>query len=190
MTYEVIDSENVFNSFIKVKRDKLKLPNGNLMDYYYVDHQDAVIIIAKTDSNKFVMVKQYRHSNKKTTLEFPVGLIDEGEKPIVAAKRELEEETGYVADRFAFLGDYFPQSGSDSMRVHIYLATGLSKKEQKLDPEEFIEVVEFSESQFRTKILERSLKEDDGDALCCMGTILAYYLYKDFIYALKDDESF
>lgn len=139
--FKVLDSEVVLDKFFKVLKDKVELPDGKVTDHYTVQTKEAVSVLALTDKNEVVMCEQYRHSIGGVIHDFPAGLIEEGEDLETAARRELEEETGYTAKNLKKLGMMYPVAGFLSMKVHCFLATGLKKeKKQKLDPSEFIDV--------------------------------------------------
>ena len=89
------------------------------------------------------MVTQYRNALERNTLEIPAGKLDSfDEDRLEACKRELREETGYVADEWTELGDYHPAAAYTDERITLYLATGLRKGERELDEDEFLDVVE------------------------------------------------
>ena len=87
-------------------------------DYIVLDARDWVIVVPLLD-DKFIMVKQWRHGEKKLSLEFPGGVIEKDEKPEVAAVRELEEETGYKAGKLTKIGEINPNPALFSNHLHI-----------------------------------------------------------------------
>lgn len=95
--WELLKSEYLFNRpWLTVRKDCVKIPSGEINDEFYVlEYPDWVNVIAITDEGQFVLEKQYRHGLGKTCYEIPAGVIEEGESPLEAAKRELQEETGY-----------------------------------------------------------------------------------------------
>jgi ADP-ribose pyrophosphatase len=98
---------------------------------------DYVSILTRTKSKNFLLVKQFRPAIKKFTLEIPGGLVDKGEKPLAAAKRELKEETGYEAKHIIYLGSFFADVGRLENKIHCYYAknaifTKNFKKEENL----------------------------------------------------------
>lgn len=139
-------------------------------DYIVLNAPDWVIVIPELN-NKFLMVKQWRHGENSLSVEFPGGVVDEGEKPEIAAKRELEEETGYRAGEIIKLGYSNPNPALFSNRVHFYLARDLKKiGEQKLDDDEIINCIELTEDE----VIEGIGTEQFPHAL--MATALAMYL--------------
>jgi len=97
---------------------------------------------------KVLMVKQYRHGNDTTTIEFPSGIVDEGEEPLQTAHREMLEETGCVAKEMIYLGSACPNPAIMNNQMHTFLALGYDKvAELDLDPDEEIELVEMELSE-------------------------------------------
>jgi ADP-ribose pyrophosphatase len=113
--------------FFKKKRDV----------FHSFKQNDYVSILARTKSKNFLLVKQFRPAINKFTLEIPGGLVDIGEKPLTAAKRELKEETGYEAKHIIYLGSFFADVGRLENKIHCYYAknaitTKNFKKEENL----------------------------------------------------------
>src|SRR5471030_1552475 len=93
-----IDGELVYKGhFLKVQRDRVALPDGKHTAREYVLHPGAVVILPLLDDGTVLMERQYRYPLDQVFIEFPAGKIDPNEDPLVAARRELEEETGYTA---------------------------------------------------------------------------------------------
>ena len=133
-----------------------------------------VNIVAVTGEGKFVMAKQYRCGTDRLTLEIPGGAIDPGEDPLVAAARELEEETGYTAEKFIPLGVVEPNPAFQTNFCHTYLAVNAKKtKDQNLDPCEEIEVLEFSRDEIKEKLKSGEINH----AL----VVAAFYFYDNHI---------
>lgn len=106
-----------------------------------VKTKDAVVVIAITENNEVVFVKQLREVIGEETIELPAGLIEEGENPEVAALRELREETGYIANSIVKLTEAFASCGYSDENIYYYLAKDLRIDKQQLDEDENISEV-------------------------------------------------
>ena len=92
---------------MKISIDKVKLPNGKIIDNYHrIEINDAVMLLVQNENDELLIYKEYRHGINRESLTFPAGGIEAGENPIDAAKRELLEETGYEAKSFDIINDY------------------------------------------------------------------------------------
>ena len=145
-------------------------------DYIVLDAPDWVIVIPEIAENgqepkSFYMVKQWRHGSKCLSVEFPGGVIDKGEAPEAAARRELLEETGCRAGKLTKLGEVNPNPALFSNKVHVFLAQELEcTDKQNLDSDEFVNVI---------KVPVEQIKKDMGTeqfphALMC--TAMMFYL--------------
>lgn len=142
--------------------------------YIVMTAPDWVIVIPEINGN-FLMVKQWRHGNKSLSIEFPGGVINEGEKPEVAAKREMEEETGYKAKKITYLGSANPNPALMRNKVHFFAAVDLeSTGEQHLDEDEFVEYVQIPCEEVYAKIGS----EEYPHALM-MSALLKFKLWKE-----------
>ena len=141
-----------------------------------IDTKDWVLVVPvlETESGKqFVMVRQWRHGSKCLSLEFPGGVMESGEKPEEAGRRELYEETGYKPASMKKLGEFSPNPAIMSNKVHFYLAEGLTTNgKQKLDEDEYVEI----EIVDAGKVINGMGKKPYVHAL--MGTALSLYLKK------------
>lgn len=140
---EKISSEDVFDGvLLHVKRDTVKLPNGDTSTREWIKHQGAAAVLPVLPNGDIILVKQYRYPIGKVTLEIPAGKLDTPtEEPLVCATRELSEETGYTAANYQKLTTLATTVGFSNEYIHIYLATGLTSGKQHTDADEFINVV-------------------------------------------------
>lgn len=123
----------------------------------FVDADDAVCVVALDKTGKVILVRQFRFGVEKDTLEAPGGLVDEGETPLDAAKRELEEETGYTGGEWTFLQTVQSNPVFMNNQIHQFLAVGVEKtKNLKLDNGENIEV-ELHEPEYLKTAYEKGL---------------------------------
>ena len=94
--WNVISQKKLVDSqWYKLNIETVRLPSGKVLDDYYVrEGMNAVLIVPRTHEGKFLLVRQYKHGAQQSVIEFPAGKIDAGESALIAAKRELYEETG------------------------------------------------------------------------------------------------
>src|SRR5690606_37881018 len=120
ITETTIESESVFEGkLLKVRRDRVRLPNGREATREYIKHPGAVVVMALLDDDHVVMVRQYRYAVQQLILEFPAGKLDPGEAPLDCAQRELMEETGYSARQWTPLGQMHLAVGYSDEVIHI-----------------------------------------------------------------------
>ncbi len=136
LTEDVAWTGRIFN----VNRLRVELPDGREALRDVVRHPGAVAIVALTDDGDICLVRQYRTSLGRVTVEVPAGKLDPGEDPLACAHRELLEETGMEAERMAFLTTIATSVGFTDELIHIYMATGLHFSESHPDADEFINV--------------------------------------------------
>jgi ADP-ribose pyrophosphatase len=125
---------------LTVKRDEVRLPNGNLSQREYVIHPGAVVIVPMLANGNIVLERQFRYPLQQVFIELPAGKIDQGEEALVTGQRELLEETGYSASDWVSLGCQHPCIGYSNEVIHMYLATGLSAGEHHRDADEALDV--------------------------------------------------
>ena len=111
---------------------------GKKENFYTLKVRDYVSVIAKTRGDRIVLVRQYRPSIERITLEFPSGHVDAKEAPERAARRELYEETGYEGGRLSFLGVLWADTGRLSNRQWCYFIEGVKLSRKRWKPEPFV----------------------------------------------------
>ncbi len=125
---------------LKVRIDKVKLPNGRITTREYIRHPGAVAIVPVLPDGSIVLVKQFRYATGSVLYEIPAGKIDPGEEPDACARRELSEETGYEAANWRYLTAIATTPGFTDELIHLYLAEGLEQFDQHTDPDEFVKI--------------------------------------------------
>ena len=109
---KTVSSEEIYDGkIIKVRKEKVELPDGRLATRELIGHPGGVGIIAVDGDGKVFMVTQYRIAAKSEMLEIPAGKMEYGEDPLECGARELIEETGYKAEEFTHLGEYYATPG-------------------------------------------------------------------------------
>lgn len=167
---ERISGEDIYGGiFLKMKRDKVALPNGEEAIREFLTHPGAVAIVAILDDGRVLMERQYRYPIAKACLEIPAGKLDPSEDHLVCAKRELEEETGYTAKKWSYIRRIHPVISYSTEFIDIYLAEGLVPGKSHLDEEEFLDVFAASIDQLLTWV-------EEGEITDVKTTISAYWL--------------
>ncbi len=140
-----IDTAAVYDGcLLHVRRDTVRLPDGNVSVREYVTHPGAVAVLAILDNGNLIMERQYRYGPGQEFVEIPAGKIDDEEDSLDTGKRELLEETGYVASEWIHLTTTWPCIGYGDERIEYFLARGLTRQQRNLDEGEFLEVFELS----------------------------------------------
>lgn len=140
---KVLESEMIYEgAILNLRKDKVTVPNGTSYREI-VEHNGGAVIVAVTDDNKIVMVKQYRAAVKRAVLELPAGKVEDGEDPMETAIRELKEETGYTPEKTVHLISSYPSIGYTEEMLHIYLCTDLVPGETDFDENEALDVYEY-----------------------------------------------
>ncbi|PFN78849.1 ADP-ribose pyrophosphatase [Bacillus sp. AFS076308] len=160
LTEKTIKSEEIFSGkIISLHLQDVELPNGKHSKREIIKHPGAVAVIAVTDENKVVMVEQYRKALERTIVEIPAGKLEKGEEPEICARRELEEETGYECSSLELLTSFYTSPGFADEIVHVYVAKGLTKKEDAagLDEDEFVNLEELTLEEALKYVTEQKI---------------------------------
>lgn len=141
--WDLVKSERITsNRVFSTRKDAAVSPvTGEQHDFFVIEAPDWVNIVALTgDGNRdVVLIRQYRHGIRSETIEIPGGMIDPGETPLEAARRELLEETGYASDEWLGLGGVVPNPAIQSNRCETFLARSAKKvREPHFDTTEYI----------------------------------------------------
>lgn len=174
LTETLIDSRAIFDGrIIKVSVDSVTLPNGNTSTREVVRHPGAVAVLAVTDNNEVILVRQYRHACGTELLEIPAGKLDiAGEDPANCAFRELAEETPYTAQSMRLIHTFFTAAGFCDEKMYLYVAEGVQQNSSiDADEDEFVELVTMSEDQVRDALAQNLIH--DGKTLVALYHWLA-----------------
>jgi len=172
LTEKRISSEELVDgALLKAHRDTVTLPDGQSSVREWIDHPGAAAIVPIFEDGTTVLVRQFRYPPRRTFLEVPAGKLDgTNEEPAEVAARELEEETGWKAERFESIGSAFPCIGYSNEVIHFFAATDLHRGQQNLADGEFVEVV--------TMDLDEAIDRARAGSLKDMKTVTAL-LYAD-----------
>ena len=154
---------------------KLRLPNGAEGHWECIRHPGGALAVPVTADGKFVLVKQYRFTVAGRLLEFPAGTVEKDESPFETIKREIEEETGYRANKWQDMGKFILAPGYSDEYIYAFLAQDLKKLEvpPQQDEDEDIEVVLMSEAELEQAILAG--EPIDGKTIAC------FYMAKSYL---------
>ena len=137
-----LGGEPVFEGrLLHVYRDRVRLPDGRESTREYIRHPGASAVVLLDGDGRVLLERQWRYPLSRAFWEIPAGKLDGAEDPLVCAKRELSEETGYTAAHISKLTTIATTVGFSNEKIHIYAATGLTPGQQHTDEDEFINVV-------------------------------------------------
>ncbi len=180
--WKVLESKYALdNRWMMIRQDKVELPNGTVLDDYFVyEEGDVAFVVTVLKNGNFVLVKQYKHAVKDIITEFPAGYIDKDETPEQAALRELTEETGLTCDSIEYLGTVALNPSKVENNMSIYLAKDayiVNSGVQSLDSTEDIELMEVSFTELHKMVLSGEFKGS--------GSVVAFYLAAEKLGLIK-----
>jgi 8-oxo-dGTP pyrophosphatase MutT (NUDIX family) len=142
----VLESQMIIETpYLRLRRDSIELPDGQRIDDYYVrESVGFAVVFAQRTDGRVVLVRQYKHGIGESVLELPAGAIDAGETPAECARRELEEETGYVGNppEPELIASFITDPTNSNSRFHLFFVRDAEARvAQRPDPTEQIELV-------------------------------------------------
>lgn len=165
-TEKTINSQLIFDGrVVKLYKDKIELPTGQESYREVVKHSGGVVIFAKKE-DKVLLVKQFRYPMKEVLYELPAGKLEIGEDPFEAAKRELEEETGYCANKWTDLGYVYTSPGYSDEKLYLYMAENLEFTHCHPDEGEILQALEYSYDDILKMIANGEI--NDAKTLCAI----------------------
>ncbi len=170
LTEERVSGETLFSGrFLQARRDTVRLPDGQTTTREYIVHPGAVVVIPLMDTPegpRLVLERQYRYPVGQVMVEFPAGKLDAGESTFACGRRELLEETGYVAREWAHAGTMHPVIAYSTEFIDIWFARGLEAGPRALDAGEFLDV--FTAAPAELFAWARDGQVTDAKTLTCM----------------------
>ncbi len=166
--------------FLKVENHVVELPDGRIItDWAWLDIPDAVIVLARTQRRQFVCFRQTKYAVQGITFAPVGGMIEQGEEPITAAKRELQEETGYTAPIWKPLGSYVLDPNRGIATMHLFLALDAEETAQPIrDDLEDQELLLLSQAE-----LQHTLEQGEFKVVSWAATVALALNYLNLSYA-------
>ena len=152
-------------------KENVTLDNGVTTDFEIIRHPGAAAIVPAFQTDRIILIKQYRHAVGDFIWEIPAGTLDANETPLECAKRELKEETGFSSDMWHELGKITPLPAYSDECIHIFIAANLVKSEQNLDKDEILEVHEIKVPDALQMIYRGDIKDAKTIAGLFMATL-------------------
>jgi ADP-ribose pyrophosphatase len=172
--FKLLTSKEIYKGrVIDLRVDEIQYENGITGYREVATHPGGAAIVAVKDG-KIILVTQYRYPLNKIIYELPAGKLDHSEDPVVCAKRELEEETGYISENFIKLGEIVSTPGFCNERLYLFLASGLKQGKKNHGEGEYgMETHYFSLGEIEEKIFNGEIID--------AKTICAVYLAKKYL---------
>jgi 8-oxo-dGDP phosphatase len=192
-SWPVVGREQIADGkVVHVRRDTVRMPDGQEVGREVIEHPGAVGIVAMDEAGQVLLIRQYRHPVARQLWEIPAGLRDvDGEPPLVTARRELLEEAGYLAADWQVLADFFTSPGITSERLRVYLARGLvrvpdAEREYVPDHEEAHLTIEWAPLD---EVVSRILAGDLHNGVMMVGVLAAFAAKRDGFALLRDADA-
>lgn len=162
LRWKMLSSKYVFQDrWFQARADRCEFPDGRIIEpYYVVEVPDWCNTIILTKDERVILVRQYRYAADQITFELPGGLIEKGEDPMNAAKREMEEETGFTSDEFELISKVSPNPSINNNTAYFYLARNAYPiaNIKNMDEFEDIDVVSFSKEELWQLLKENKIQ--------------------------------
>lgn len=172
---------------ITVEKWRVRLPDGREADREVVHHLGAAAVVPVDARGYVTLVRQHRVAIGRVTLEIPAGKLDfQGEDPFDCAKRELEEETGFLARKWQKMGHVVTTPGFCTEKIALYLATELTQAASRPDADEFLRLVRMPLSEAVARVLQGEIV----DMKTCLGLLMAQKNLSPAAYMPKDSAQY
>ena len=173
MIEETIKSEHIYSGrVLNLRVDTVKGPNG-ITTREIVDHSQAVTIIPFKEPDTVYLIHQFRKAVDRILIEAPAGCMELNEVPLKAAKRELQEETGFKAEHFHKLGEMYMAPGFCNEYMHYFVASGLTAGDTSFDADETMELKSYSIDQIMALIKNKEIID--------AKTVMGIYFLNEYI---------
>lgn len=166
-------SEKIYDGkMVSLRIDTVEMEGARYSKREIVTHAPAVCIVAENEEGEIFFIEQFRKPIEKKIYELPAGIIEIGEEPVDAARREFMEETGWEANKMEYLTEFYTSPGFTNEKIFLFYAKDFKKVGQNLDEDENIENFKFT--------LERAIKMIEVGDISDGKTILGLLFYKEF----------
>jgi ADP-ribose pyrophosphatase len=170
LTEETLESKRIFEGkIVNLRVDTVRLPDGRTSTREIVEHRGAVAVVPMLDSERVVLVRQFRQAAGRVLTEIPAGGLEIGEDPEDCVRRELMEEIGYFPNKVTKMFYSYLAPGYSTEKLHTYLAEDLTPAVEEQDDDEFIEVITVTLDE----AVEMIRTGDIADAKSICGILLA-----------------
>ena len=157
---KLIRRKNIFKGYcFDVMSDRVVWPNGVTLERSLIVHPGITVMVPLLDKKHLILIHQYRYGADRALWEVPAGTLKKAEAPLVCARRELQEEIGYLARSWKKLASVYASPGFNTEIMHCYLAQGLEKTKNGLEPDEILEPKIFSLRETKKMIESGKIKD-------------------------------
>lgn len=161
---------------VSVRKDRVQPPKGEPFDYVFVDCPYEVVFCMGCDAQgRVLLIKQYRFLFDEWLWEIPAGSPSPGESLEEAARREFEEESGFIASKVEHYCEFYPSVGITNQRCHLFLATGIQAGSQDLDDAEEVAEIRFVDSEELRDMLRRGEIRNAGTVIGAMAALIGAF---------------
>ena len=176
-SWRVLDRKSLLSAspWMEVFQERVQLPSDKIIDdFYRVVLPEFAVAVPQTTDGRFVLVRGYKHGLGRVTLSPPAGLLNQGEEPLVAAKRELLEETGYVAEGWRSLGKFVVDGNRQCGTMHVFAAIKAERVAQAMeDDSEILDVELLDQADVVTALSRGEFGTLAGASAIALALVLA-----------------
>lgn len=144
---------------VNLRVDQARIGDGSLRLREVVEHPGGVSVVALTEKDEVLMVRQFRYAMQEVMLELPAGKLEPGEDPFDAMRREQKEETGTRSEHYISLGVVYPTPAYDTEKIYLWAGRVTEQGEQQLDDGELLEVVPIPLPEAEQRVLNNEFSD-------------------------------